>query len=778
MNWKRIVCMCGLVLWCTSTVMAGPAPVTNQQEAVTAENTQTVNPAAQISATDAIKVAANQTQQSAITASARSATANVGATSPAQERGGTRDVIVATNPYLGDTYGSAAQDFLPPYDGYDIYTFSDFTTAYDFDLGTYSCEGFSNTGVDGTLSTCEIWNGLPWAAGAIVLSATGTDTLQSTGTLDGDFGGATLLAGSYWITIYATRDYTTHGQSYNFQTDVVGLNDWHYNPGGAFGFDHQLITGQGDPPPLRAVNLELRGDYHGAEPVGACCDPCTGICNDPVGVSSCQLPLLFTENTDCDDLVPLCSIIDGACCINFECTDALCEVDCLDLQGHWQGAGTTCALDPCDENPCVVRDVIYDNGPNDTIDPGSLSAERRLDGGLDRWVVDDVFFATPVTVTDLHWWVAQQAAVQWNGTDDFIILNADGFGESGTGVGGPGTVAAEGYDVANFRIPTGVFQDDREIFVYGIDGLNIELPPGEYWFGMRPIQPTSTGQFFWATAADNGTDDVWVNYADMGSYWRPGIQVFGEVYQNVAFCVTGTVDGPEPEGACCNDWFGTCSYKFFSNCDWGSRFEDGVECGDLDPACGLLLGACCDGLTCTDTIGSGCWDFTFYPGEACATFQCPGGACCRYDPDECAPYVDAWGEYGCTDTGGVYYDGEECVPNFCPEVLYDQPVEGTSAWIIQSDVGAQERIYDNFFSGGLVKLMDWTGCGGTYDGGWDTCDNWPASFEVVFYGMDCAGGLDIDTDDFIGHCYNVIVGASQGGDSTRIETFVPVESNA
>ena len=46
-------------------------------------------------------------------------------------------------------------------------------------------------------------------------------------------------------------------------------------------------------------------------------------------------------------------------------------------------------------------------------------------------------------------------------------------------------------------------------------------------------------------------------------------------------------------------------------------------------------------------------------------------------------------------------------------------------------------------------------------------------FLAALDGKTPADGLDIDTDDFIGRRYAVMVGASQGGDSTRVETFVP-----
>ena len=45
-------------------------------------------------------------------------------------------------------------------------------------------------------------------------------------------------------------------------------------------------------------------------------------------------------------------------------------------------------------------------------------------------------------------------------------------------------------------------------------------------------------------------------------------------------------------------------------------------------------------------------------------------------------------------------------------------------------------------------------------------------------GVKPSDGLDVDTDDYIGHVYNVIVTESQSGDSTRIESLTPADGSA
>jgi hypothetical protein len=160
-------------------------------------------------------------------------------------------------PYDGiQTYGSAAQNFAPPYDAYDIQPFMNFTTTVDYYLNETFCEGFATVAADGPAGAgFEVWDGLPWEDGAIVLSTTGTDTLYSTGTIDGDFGGAELAAGSYYFSAYSNRDYATHGQSFLYQTSLGDNNDWHWNPGGGFGMGEywQLTDQSGNPIDLNFI---------------------------------------------------------------------------------------------------------------------------------------------------------------------------------------------------------------------------------------------------------------------------------------------------------------------------------------------------------------------------------------------------------------------------------------------------------------------------------------------------------------------------------------------
>lgn len=146
--------------------------------------------------------------------------------------------ILGNTPDPLSTWGAAAQDFETAYDIYDVWVVSDFETAVDYYLNDIVVQGFENSGLglDGHGANFDIWNGLPWGGGAIVMSASGGyDTLGSAGTFGADFTGQELAAGSYYMVFQPARDYATSGQSYAFVTGFGNNNDYQWNPGEGFG---------------------------------------------------------------------------------------------------------------------------------------------------------------------------------------------------------------------------------------------------------------------------------------------------------------------------------------------------------------------------------------------------------------------------------------------------------------------------------------------------------------------------------------------------------------
>lgn len=190
--------------------------------------------------------------------------ASQSASEPGTAAGVSRDFVVASNPYDGvGTYGSTAQDFGAGYEAYASSVFADFTTASAVQLTGFESVGFETAGLgDGDGANAWIWDGLPWEGGSVLITSTsGTDTLFSTGTIQGVFANENLAAGSYWIQLQAVRDYAGgYGQAYLFQQGPVqGQQDENYNPGGGFGMPdgHQGLTDAGGLP--TDVNFILTG---------------------------------------------------------------------------------------------------------------------------------------------------------------------------------------------------------------------------------------------------------------------------------------------------------------------------------------------------------------------------------------------------------------------------------------------------------------------------------------------------------------------------------------
>lgn len=321
--------------------------------------------------------------------------------------------------------------------------------------------------------------------------------------------------------------------------------------------------------------------------------------------------------------------------------------------------------------PAVPRDdactgAMYSNGSYDSVD--AISSERRADGSLSRWIVDDVLFTANVTITDLHWWGNEPIAFNWGSTVDYIILSDN--------AGVPGTQIAGANDVVATRVDTGVVLFGDPVWLYSIVGLNIPLPAGQYWIGMRPVQQIPTGgQGWWTTAAANGTSQVYLDYGPNTPAWDPGDTVFAGQYQ-VAFCITGFM-GEEPVGACCDDSIPLCTDNvLFSNCLPPLRFAQDTTCANLFPACGQITGACCHpDDTCTITTQSECTDNWLGGNTTCD--ECPCIVLCPQEAvDEGEPLCDGLND-GCNVTpaafGTIVPDG----PPICGTADYDGATRDT-----------------------------------------------------------------------------------------------------
>jgi len=221
--------------------------------------------------------------------------------------------------------------------------------------------------------------------------------------------------------------------------------------------------------------------------------------------------------------------------------------------------------------------------------------------------------------------------------------------------------------------------------------------PIVYWLDVQAT-PGEQGTYFgWKTTREHWNDDatyaVGVDQPGGVLPWQeliyPPNHPMGGQSIDLAFKIIGH-NGTPATGACC--WpDGSCTVTTQANCEHtatgviGTYQGDGSAClGDannngVDDACEDILptGACCftgaAGPTCLNTTQAACINVyagTWYPGQNCATFNCPTqpplGACC---------YPDAAGVMHCISTthkecvkvyGGTWYLGQSCADIDCP----------------------------------------------------------------------------------------------------------------
>ena len=157
-------------------------------------------------------------------------------------------------------------------------------------------------------------------------------------------------------------------------------------------------------------------------------------------------------------------------------------------------------------------------------------------------------------------------------------------------------------------------------------------------------------------------------------------------------------------GACCDDEAWECNTRAAEDCPWPLRFEEGVQCEDLDPQCGQAWGACCfkDG-SCEDWWGPS--DCQNYEGE----WQ---GWLITCDPDPCGQ------------------------PHECPgDTISSNPLGGFVSSAVTSDEGAGYSVATRIGSCGNYCDAHWWGIHAYFDPtqGWLPCDKLDDSFNLRFF---------------------------------------------
>jgi hypothetical protein len=131
-----------------------------------------------------------------------------------------------------------AQDFEPAMDIYDCYPFDDFTTTETYFIDTLTAYGTQTATGDYTKTVeavAEIWNQLPGTPGAMVVMSSVSGSEDATSTLTIDFGHKVLSPGTYWISYWVDRPFTTGGQWMAFtRAPITDSEAYWWNPGNGF----------------------------------------------------------------------------------------------------------------------------------------------------------------------------------------------------------------------------------------------------------------------------------------------------------------------------------------------------------------------------------------------------------------------------------------------------------------------------------------------------------------------------------------------------------------
>jgi hypothetical protein len=354
----------------------------------------------------------------------------------------------------------------------------------------------------------------------------------------------------------------------------------------------------------------------------------------------------------------------GACCLeNDECIDNM-RFECDDLGGAFH-AGVDCASDPCtDYGDCPETSIFHQTKDTPDDDFQGMTSEEST--GLRRY---ENFTGVPGAVDSLLWWGFD---MYWsNGwydceeTDNTFVI---GFYEDAGGV--PGDVVCS-YELTAERKPTGISYLGSELNEYTVD-----LP--------EPCVLVNG----WISIMGKGEPGCWFLWlsAGYGYSYCEGCQP-PEQDWDLSICMIGEEGGVF--GACCNDLTAECAedVEIIDCLGEDMRFLPYATCDDMDPPCGVIIGACCfPDDTCTieteedcNTLG-GDWlgKNTICASCPCIT-PCPDGGVPEGEPTCYDGYIDEFnggceaekelfspicpGQVVCGESG-VFDSGGEMAPDF------------------------------------------------------------------------------------------------------------------
>ena len=430
----------------------------------------------------------------------------------------------------------------------------------------------------------------------------------------------------------------------------------------------------------------------------------------------------FGASESCEGIGDGCVWDDGACCVNQECAGDMIEPDCDALNGVFY-AGETCASFSCPVSSveCPPGTLF---GQNPTMPEGVWSfGNADADANGSNYLRAESF-TVDGDICDIHWWgIFAYLGGGWeNCTESDPTFEIKFYLDGG---GAPGTEVCS-YTVVPTMVPTGdVYLDLFELVYFTVELLNPCCVITDGWVSIQGFGDT-TCWFMWGASPDG----------DGSSFFSNNGVPEGYFYDN-ALCLTG--EYVERFGSCCDDSDGSCVDNVEQQeCPPPMRFTENTLCAALDPACGLIPGACCyDDFTCAITTEAECtgdWLGDYTTCDMCP----PSGACC-------IDYICV-GTMAEADCAGPWFEGETCPAFVCPETEadfivtapYDGEIRDTCGAVNDCGLGASE---DHTYEVIIPTNGTWT---------FSLCDGSTTYDSYLYLGTTlCSSDIAIN-DDFCG----------------------------
>ncbi|MHC5111323.1 MAG: hypothetical protein ACYTHJ_15750 [Planctomycetota bacterium] len=489
----------------------------------------------------------------------------------------------------------------------------------------------------------------------------------------------------------------------------------------------------------------------GACGIGACC---AGLSCGLDGSYACQSAGRTFNGAGTTCATDPCEIGVGACCNNESCS-ILPEGDCGTAGGEWLGPGTVCAPGLCVRGACCVPgDCFEGEGFECNFAGGAFHEDEICTAGP-----CEVALNCPSNSLYAHSRDPSNAFTAFASESSLDVALFDNY------FGVPGTVSGLRFFGLSLTLAGEDFttclesSNTFEVTFYEDAGGQVGSPACTYTLD---ASRTNTGLIYlghplyefnidlgatcvltrgWISIVGQADPDCWffwLSSSDGDNHSRCEGCDETEYAADLNFCLLGEAGGVF--GACCDESDGSCVTGDIADCiDLEQRFQPDVTCNELDPPCAQVVGACCfgDGNCVVEPQGAcinqlGEWQGPGTDCEACA----PTGACC-FDIGICSPSTEADCEHTWAGPGTDCATDCFTLPECSESALFSQPVSGPAeVFAGTSELAAGFLRADDVFDvEGQTDKLTWWGFDAEFipQVGFVDCIEDNNTFEIVFY---------------------------------------------